>query len=175
VIRTRRLAHAGLGVAMLLAACDGDADEGSATTGRGDDMDLSTATSTTRSDVEAAVAAAAGTDAGPASDAFAVEERTDPCFAEMGGLSGEVQAVVEAVADAGDGSGLAPVVTAVAAAWESRGYTIEQAEPPEGPAPLLFATAADGRKASLRYAVPKGERPWRLRLGASSPCVAPDA
>lgn len=140
-------------------------------------MDLSTATSRTRSDVDAAVAAAAsvGADAGLAPGAFAVEERTDPCFAEMGGLSGEVQAVIEAVADAGDGSGLAPVVTAVAAAWESRGYTVEQAEPPEGPASLLFATALDGRKASLRYAVPKGDRPWRLRIGASSPCVEPDA
>ena len=140
-------------------------------------MDLSTATSTTRSDVDAAVAAAAaaGADAGLAPDAFAVEERTDPCFAEMGGLSGEVQAVIEATADAGDGSGLEPVVTAVATAWERRGYAVEQAEPPEGPAPVLFATASDGRKASLRYAVPKGDRPWRLRLGASSPCVAPDA
>jgi hypothetical protein len=162
---------------MLLAACDGDADDTSATTGQGEDMDLSTASSSARSDVDAAVAAAAsaGAEAGLAPDAFAVEERTDPCFAEMGGLSGEVQAVVEAVADAGDGSGLVPVVSAVASAWESRGYTVEPAEPPEGPAPLLFATASDGRKASLRYAVPKGDRPWRLRLGASSPCVPPDA
>jgi hypothetical protein len=162
---------------MLLAACDGGADDNSAATGQGDDMDLSTATNTTRSDVDAAVAAAAsaGTGAGLAPDAFAVEERTDPCFAEMGGLSGEVQAVVEAVADAGDGSGLAPVVTAVAVAWESLGYTVEHADPPEGPAPLLFATASDGRKASLRYAVPKADRPWQLRIGASSPCVEPDA
>ena len=93
----------------------------------------------------------------------------------MGGLSGRVQAVTEAIADAGDGSGLAPVVSAVAATWQDRGYTVEQAEPPEGPAPLLFATASDGRKASLRYAVPKGDRQWQLRLGASSPCVEPDA
>ena len=140
-------------------------------------MDLSTAIDTTRSDIDAAVAAAAsvGSGAGLAATAFAVEERTDPCFAEMGGLSGEVQAVIEAVADAGDVSALDEVVRAVAAEWERRGYAVEASEPPEGPAPLLLATASDGRKASLRYAVPKGDRPWQVRLGASSPCVAPDA
>jgi hypothetical protein len=164
-------------VAMLLTACRDDGADGSDSTGQGDDMDLSTAIDTTRSDLEAAVAAAAsaGGEAGLAAGAFAVEERTDPCFAEMGGLSGEVQAVGEAVADAGDGSALDQVVGAVAAEWERRGYAIEWSDPPEGPAPLLFATASDGRKASLRYSVPKGDRPWQLRLGASSPCVAPDA
>lgn len=140
-------------------------------------MNLSTATSTTRGDVDAAVAAAtsAGEEAGLAAARFTVEERTDPCFAEMGGLSGDVQAVIEAVADAGDGSGLDPIVAAVAAEWERRGYTVERAQPPEGPAAVLFATASDGRKASLRYAVPKADQPWRVRIGASSPCVAPDA
>lgn len=164
-------------VAMLLAGCRDDGADGAESTGQGDDMDLSTAIDTTRSDLAAAVAAAASaaTEAGIAEAAFAVEERTDPCFAETGGLSGEVQAVSEAVADAGDGSALEQVVGAVAAEWERRGYAVEWSDPPEGPAPLLFATASDGRKASLRYAVPKGDRPWQLRLGTSSPCVEPDA
>jgi hypothetical protein len=158
-------------VAMLLAGCDG-ADSA----GEGDDMDLATAIDTTRSDLEAAVAAASSAGrASLAEGAFAVEERTDPCFAEMGGLSGEVQAVSEAVADAGDGAALDQVVGAVAAEWERRGYAVEWTDPPEGPAPLLFATASDGRKASLRYAVPKADQQWRVRIGASSPCVAPDA
>jgi hypothetical protein len=157
--------------AMLLVGCAGGGDDGSPE--QGGDMNLSTATSTTRGDIDAAVAAAA--EAGLAAARFTMEERTDPCFAEMGGLSGDVQAVIEAVADAGDGSGLDPVAAAVAAEWERRGYTVERAEPPEGPAAVLFAKASDGRKASLRYAVPKADQPWRVRIGASSPCVAPDA
>ena len=127
-------------------------------------MDLSTATSTTRSDLDAAVAAAAsaGAEAGLAADTFAVEERTDPCFAEMGGLerrgAGRESRPSPTPATARDwhrSSAPSPPT------WESRGYTVEQARAAGGPG-----------AAAVRDGVRRAQGVAALRRAQGRPAVA---
>lgn len=175
------------GVAAM-TGCDGGTDMDNDGAG-GDEQARAPESSNTVGNPVATAAAQARTDVGLAVAAtghrdgvgmFVTTERQDPCFAESGGLSGQVQAVVETVADLVEPAGLdalrgaGGLVADAAAAWGAAGFRVERDAAADLPAPAVFGEHDDGRKVSLRYAVPKRGRPWRVIIGASSPCVDPD-
>lgn len=98
--------------------------------------------------------------------------RLEECQRPLGGVSEQRRTVLRTAYEP-TVEDLSVRATAIRTRWEADGFEVTTKQPPEVPAPNLYLTGDDGLRASVTYAVPKGDRPWQLVVTVTSGCYDP--